>query len=207
MSIEPGLYDEGVVIEPREPAEFQTEDAGKTAGLERIHVGDPIHFEIVEWLEDEATRLDDNELMEWFGLMAMDLSYRMPVRSTKERADGSEFSETMFHFDEDIMSLGTKVVRLAQTQTAWAEKPPSRTRRFVTNIKVFRRPVGSEGEEFEVRSSVLLIRNRYQESQLEFLSARRTDVIRRTDEGFKLAARQIFADQATLGVQNLAVFL
>jgi 3-phenylpropionate/cinnamic acid dioxygenase small subunit len=207
MSSEPGLYDEGVIIEAREPAEFQTEDAGKTTGLERIHVGDPIHFEIVEWLEDESTRLDDNELMEWFGLMTMDLSYRMPVRITKERADGSEFSETMFHFDEDLMSLGTKVVRLAQTQSAWAEKPPSRTRRFVTNIKVFRRPGGAEGEEFEVRSNVLLIRNRYQESQLEFLSARRTDVVRHTDEGFKLAAREIFADQATLGVQNLAVFL
>jgi len=206
MSTEPGLYDEEIVIEPREPAAFQTEDAGKTKGLERVHVGEPLHFEIVEFLEDEATRLDDNELMEWFGLMAMDLTYRMPVRVTKDRADGSEFSETMFHFDEDIMSLGTKVTRLAKTHTAWAEKPPSRTRRFVTSIKVFRLG-SSDEEEYEVRSSVLVIRNRYQESQLEFLSARRTDVIRRTHEGLKLASRTIFPDQATLGLQNLAIFL
>jgi 3-phenylpropionate/cinnamic acid dioxygenase small subunit len=165
MSPEPGYYDDEVVLDVREPAQFQSEDAGKTEGLQRVHVGEPLYFEIVEWIEDEASRLDDNQLMEWFGLMTMDLSYRMPVRLTKERADGSEFSDTMFHFDEDIMSLGTKVTRLAKTQTAWAEKPPSRTRRFVTNIKVFRLPSGGDEEEYEVRSSLLLIRNRYQESE------------------------------------------
>jgi 3-phenylpropionate/cinnamic acid dioxygenase small subunit len=193
--------------EHREPAEFQTEQAGRTEGLERIHIGDPVHFELVEFLEDEATALDDNELIDWFQRMAPDLVYRMPVRITKDRVDGSEFSETMFHFDEDYLSLAIKVTRLAVTQSAWAEKPPSRTRRFVTNIRTFALPGGSEGPEYEVRSSVLLLRNRYQESSLEILSVRRTDVIRRTEQGFKIAARSIFPDQATIGTQNLAVFL
>lgn len=197
--------EETVEEQPREAAPEQTEDAGRSEGLERVHVGDPRHWEIVEFLEDEATALDDNELTEWFQRMAPDIVYRMPVRMTKDRADGSEFAEGMFHFDEDYMTLATKVMRLAATQSAWAEKPPSRTRRFVTNIKAFKRD--SEGEEYEVRSSVLLVRNRYQESKLELLSARRTDVIRRVDQGLKIAARTIFPDQATLGTQNLAVFL
>jgi 3-phenylpropionate/cinnamic acid dioxygenase small subunit len=189
----------------RVAAPEQTEQAGRTAGLERVHVGEPTHWEIVEFLDDEATALDDNELMAWFQLMAPDIVYRMPVRTTKDRADGSEFSTGMYQFDEDAMTLGTKVIRLAETQSAWAEKPPSRTRRFVTNVKVFRRD--GELEEYEVRSSVLLVRNRYQESKLELLSARRTDVVRRTEEGFRLAERTIFPDQATIGTQNLAVFL
>ena len=51
-----------------------------------------------------------------------------------------------------------------------------------------------------------LVRNRYQESLLEFLSAARQDVIRRTGGGFKIAARVIRAGQATIGTQNLAIF-
>lgn len=200
MSVE-----EEIDVEPREAAPDQTEDAGKGDDLERIHLGDPLHFEVVEFLEDEATALDDNELIAWFQNMANPVQYRMPVRITKDRADGSEFSDGMFHFDENYLSLATKVMRLAATQSAWAEKPPSRTRRFVTNIKVFRRP-GDE-ESFEARSSILLIRNRYQESELEILSARRTDVVLRTEEGLKIAERTIFPDQATIGTQNLAVFL
>lgn len=206
MSTQEEVLDDEVVEEHREAAPFQTEQVGKTEGLERVHIGDPVHFEIVEFLEDEASELDDNALTNWFQRMAPDLLYRMPVRITKDRVDGSEFSETMFHFDEDYLSLATKVMRLAATQTAWAEKPPSRTRRFVTNIKVFRLPHG-EAEEYEVRSSVLLLRNRYQESRLEIVSARRTDRIRRTDDGLKIAGRAIFPDQATIGTQNLAVFL
>jgi 3-phenylpropionate/cinnamic acid dioxygenase small subunit len=191
----------------RVAAPDQTEDVFKTDGLERIHVGEPVHWELVEFLEDEATALDDNELIAWFQNMAPDLLYRMPVRMTKDRADGSEFSDGMFHFDENYLSLATKVTRLAATTSAWAEKPPSRTRRFITNIKVFNGPGQTDAEEYEVRSSLLLMRNRYQASTMEMVSARRTDVIRRTDEGFKIASRMIYPDQATIGTQNLAVFL
>ena len=200
------ILDDELAHEPRAAAAVQTEDIGRSAGLERIHGGEPAYFELVEFLEDEATALDDNDLFGWFGRMAPDLIYRMPVRMTKERTDGSEFSETMFHFDENFTSLATKVTRLAATQTAWAEKPPSRTRRFVTNMKVFRRQSG-EVEEYELRSSILLARNRYQDSQFEFVSARRTDVVRRTPDGLRIAKRTIFPDQATIGTQNLAIFL
>jgi len=181
------------------------EQPGMAEQLERVHVGQPVHFELVEFLEDEAHALDENDLFGWLALMAPDVQYQMPVRTTRDRIDGSEFSGGMYLFDEDITTLGIKVTRLAATQSAWAEKPPSRTRRFVTNIRVFRRP--GEMEEYRVTSSLLLTRNRYQESLLEFLSATRDDMIRRTEEGFRIAARTIYADQATIGTQNLAIFL
>ncbi len=186
-----------------QPDPPQTEVEGQ-APLPRVHLGDPLHFEILEFLEDEATELDDNELMKWYARMAPDILYRMPVRSTRDRVDGSEFSTGMFHFDENALTLGIKVTRLALTQSAWAEKPPSRTRRFITNVRVYRRP---EDDLFEVRSSVLLVRNRYQESNLELISYRRTDLLRRTEDGFQIAERMIYADQATIGTQNLAIFL
>jgi 3-phenylpropionate/cinnamic acid dioxygenase small subunit len=127
----------------------------------------------------------------------------MPVRSTRDRIDGSEFSEGMFMFDETIMTLGIKATRLAATTSAWAEKPPSRTRRHVTNVRVFR----AGRDEYDVTSSLLLLRNRYQEPHYEIISVRRVDRLRRQDGAFKIAKRVIYNDQATLGTQNLAVFL
>ncbi|MBZ4521777.1 aromatic-ring-hydroxylating dioxygenase subunit beta [Mycobacterium avium] len=171
--------------------------------VQRVHFGEAEHFEIVEFLEDEAYLLDSGKLLDWVGLMAPDLRYQMPVRSTRDLVDGSEFSDGMFMFDETIMSLGIKATRLAATMSAWAEKPPSRTRRHVTNVRVFR----VADNEYEVASSLLLLRNRYQEPNYEIISARRVDRIRRQDGALKIAKRMIYSDQATIGTQNLAVFL
>jgi 3-phenylpropionate/cinnamic acid dioxygenase small subunit len=184
-------------------AEDTKTEAAEEAPPQRVHFGEPEHFEIVEFLEDEATLLDSGKLLEWLGLMAPDLRYQMPVRSTRDLVDGSEFADGMFMFDETILTLGIKATRLAATMSAWAEKPPSRTRRHVTNIRVFR----AGDNEYEVTSSLLLLRNRYQEPNYEIISARRVDRIRRQDGALKIAKRVIYSDQATLGTQNLAVFL
>lgn len=184
-------------------AEDTKAEAVEETPPQRVHFGEPEHFEIVEFLEDEATLLDSGKLLEWLGLMTTDLRYQMPVRSTRDLVDGSEFAESMFMFDETILTLGIKATRLAATMSAWAEKPPSRTRRHVTNIRVFR----AGDEEYEVTSSLLLLRNRYQEHHYEIISARRVDRIRRQDGALKIAKRLIYSDQATLGTQNLAVFL
>lgn len=180
-----------------------TEASAAETPPQRVHLGEPEHFEIVEFLEDEAYLLDSGKLLEWVGLMAPDLRYQMPVRSTRDLVDGSEFSESMFMFDETILTLGIKATRLAATMSAWAEKPPSRTRRHVTKVRVFR----AGDNEYEVTSSLLLLRNRYQEPNYEIISARRVDRIRRQDGTLKIARRVIYSDQATLGTQNLAVFL
>jgi 3-phenylpropionate/cinnamic acid dioxygenase small subunit len=184
-------------------AEDTKAEAAEEAPPQRVHFGEPEHFEIVEFLEDEATLLDSGKLLEWLGLMAPDLRYQMPVRSTRDLVDGSEFADSMFMFDETILTLGIKATRLAATMSAWAEKPPSRTRRHVTNIRVFR----AGDNEYEVTSSLLLLRNRYQEPNYEIISARRVDRIRRQDGALKIAKSVIYSDQATLGTQNLAVFL
>jgi 3-phenylpropionate/cinnamic acid dioxygenase small subunit len=182
----------------------QPSESAVAVELERVHAGEPEYFQLVEFLEDEATLLDTGKLLEWLGLMAPDIRYQMPVRSTRELVDGSEFSQSMFMFDETILTLGIKATRLAATMSAWAEKPPSRTRRHVTNIRIFRT---GTADEFEVTSSLLLLRNRYQEADYEIISARRVDTVRRDGDSFKLAKRLIYSDQATLGTQNLAVFL
>ncbi|MGH7857006.1 MAG: aromatic-ring-hydroxylating dioxygenase subunit beta, partial [Candidatus Binatia bacterium] len=101
-------------------------------------------------------------------------------------------------------TLRMKATRLAVTPSSWAENPPSRTRRFVTNVRVHE---GNASGEYDVTSSILLVRNRYDETHLEIISGRRADVIRRVGDGWKIARRTIYLDQATLSAQNLTAFL
>ena len=105
------------------------------------------------------------------------------------------------HYLEDLSTLRMRVERL-KSEFAWAEDPPSRTRRFVTNVRP--RP---EADSVRVRSYLLLYRNRGDDTSVELISAERHDVLRRTAEGLRLRSREVQVDQATLGVRNLAVML
>ncbi|ORB22925.1 aromatic-ring-hydroxylating dioxygenase subunit beta [Mycolicibacterium monacense DSM 44395] len=169
----------------------------------RLPATDPRHAQIVEWLEDESSLLDDDNLTGWLALLAPDIIYRAPVRTTRDHRSKGVFEAEMYHFNENIMTLMLKLMRLTQTDSAWSENPLSRTQRIVHKVRSYET---DKADEYEVFSSIVLIRSRYDEPQLEFLPARRVDRIRVGDE-WKLAARTIYFDQATLGVQNLAVYL
>jgi 3-phenylpropionate/cinnamic acid dioxygenase small subunit len=170
-----------------------------------ISVGSPIYNEISQFLYDEAGYLDDLDFAAWSEILAEDLVYVAPLRSTRAGADrGKSVSDTMYHFEDNYTSMLGRVGRLG-TKSAWAEDPPSRTRRFVTNIRV---AAADRVSEYEVTSYILLARNRYEASQYSFMTARRNDLIRGIGDGeFLLARREIILDQAVLGMANLAVFL
>lgn len=169
----------------------------------RIPMSDPRHFEIVAFLEDESALLDSDDLTGWAGLLAPDIVYRAPVRTTRDHRNSGVFESDMYLFNENIMTLMLKIMRMTQTDSAWAENPLSRTQRIVHKVRAFKTDLAGE---YEVHSSVLLLRSRYDESKLELLPARRVDILRGGDE-WKIASRTIFFDQATLGVQNLAIYL
>jgi 3-phenylpropionate/cinnamic acid dioxygenase small subunit len=171
---------------------------------ERVHVGDPVHNSIVEFLYDEAHALDDERLDEWVAMLAEDLVYQAPVRVTRNRDDGPPFSETMFHFDDDHTSIAVRVHRLLRTSSGWAENPPSRVRRLVGNVIVH---ATSDSDEYAVTSALIATRSRMDGTVPDVISAERRDVVRRTPDGWRLARRQILLDHTILGTSNLAVFL
>ncbi len=162
-----------------------------------------IYDQVVQFLYQEAELLDTGRFTEWLGLMTEDVTYRMPVRLTREKSDKPDISETMEHFSEDRESLRLRVDRL-RTDFAWAEDPPSRTRRFVSNVRV---AAVRDGNEVEVRSYVLVYRNRGDSASAELISGERHDVLARAGGGWKLRKRTIIVDQASLGTRNLAIFL
>jgi 3-phenylpropionate/cinnamic acid dioxygenase small subunit len=158
-------------------------------------------FEVVTWLDTEAALLDDGRLEEWLALLTEDVGYTMPVRLTRERGSGSDSHAGTPHFDDDAQTLRMRVERL-KTEFAWAEDPPSRTRRFVTNV----RPQPT-ADGVEVRSYLLVYRNRGDDARHDLLSGERRDTLRWANGGWRLARRVVVLDQATLGTKNLAIFL
>jgi 3-phenylpropionate/cinnamic acid dioxygenase small subunit len=163
---------------------------------------DAAHQAAHQFLVEEAALLDAADYAGWLGLLCEDIRYLMPVRVTTARGAGFDTLSDMSHFDEDMYALRKRVERLA-TDHAWTEDPPSRTRHFVTNVRTFR-----HGDtELRVESAVLLVRSRGDTREADLVSAGRTDVLRETAGGLRLARREILVDEAVLRTQNLAVFL
>lgn len=178
--------------------------AAATTDRMRVRATDPLYLRVLEHLNDEAILLDHNEVAAWGALLAEDIEYTAPVRLTRHRADGLGFDHSMFHIEDTYATLQLRIDRLTQTESAWAEDPPSRMRRFVTNVRVYRTEVD---DELAVTSYLLALRNRWDHSHSEVISAERDDLLRVAPDGFKLARRTIYLDQSTLGTANLAVFL
>jgi 3-phenylpropionate/cinnamic acid dioxygenase small subunit len=102
---------------------------------------------------------------------------------------------------EDFESLQVRVERL-YGEYAWAEDPPSRTRRLVSNVRVsVARP-----DEYEVLSNLLIFRSRLDAIEYELIAGERHDLLIKVDGGLKLRRRLILLDQSTLANKNLALF-
>ncbi|MCW2763454.1 MAG: narAb [Marmoricola sp.] len=169
----------------------------------KAQVPDTVVREVTDWLYGEAELLDANKYREWLELVAEDLRYVVPLRVTREREAETDVIVGMNHQDDDWDSMEMRVLRL-ETEYAWAEDPPSRSRHFVTNVRV------QEGEtegEYRVKSSLLLYRTRGDAPIYDLLSGERTDVLRRTDDGLRLANRVVLLDQTTVMTHNLALIM
>jgi ethylbenzene dioxygenase beta subunit len=157
--------------------------------------------EIAQFFYREAELLDSNRLEEWLELLAEDIAYEMPLRMTRERGQ-PDISSQMGHFSEDRRSLELRVKRLG-TDFGWAENPPSRTRRFISNIRVENT---AKANEVKAQSYFLLYRSRGNSPEADLISGERRDLLRKLDGGWKLASRLIISDQSVLGTRNLAIF-
>ena len=167
--------------------------------------------EVEQFLYREARLLDERRYNEWMALLADDLHYWVPTRQNKSqgRSDASaaiddELSgpEELAFFDENKLTMVGRVVRLGTGQ-AWGENPPSRTRRFVTNVEVER---GDAAEVLHVHSNLLVYRSR-RADDVHWFVAGREDVLRRTGGSFQLVRRKVVLDTNVLQSPNLSVFL
>jgi 3-phenylpropionate/cinnamic acid dioxygenase small subunit len=170
----------------------------------RVRASNPVYHDLIDALNDEAAALDERRFADWSPMLAEDLIYTAPIRLTRTGLDGDrDVMRIMMHFKEDKPSIMQRLRRLDKN-CAWAEDPPSRTRRFVSNIRI------AEAEtpgEFEVVSYLLLKRSRGDSARTEEVSAERRDVWRAVGDGYQLARREIIVDQSVLSMSNFAIFL
>jgi 3-phenylpropionate/cinnamic acid dioxygenase small subunit len=178
--------------------------AGPDVSLVKVPAGTPLWGEAYDFLVTEAELLDDDEHTAWLALLADDVRYTMPIRKTLYRKDGRGFDDRNNHFNDDKSALALRVRRNVEIDAAYDRDPAPRIRRLVTNIVMCETPVP---DEYAVRSSVLLLRSRFDDITFATLTARRHDVLRRTPEGLRLARRTILVDQSTLGAPYMNVFL
>lgn len=170
-----------------------------------VPIGSPVYNQILQFLYVEARLLDEIRLKEWGATLAQDLIYTAPLRETRPvNQQAASVVRTMQHYHDDWRSVMGRIVRLTGTKSAWAEDPPSRTRRLVTNVLV---EATDKPDEYSVRSYLLVTRSRFNFDEFDLISAERRDVLRADGESFKLARREILLDQAVLGTPNLAIFL
>ena len=170
-----------------------------------IPIGSEAYNEIVTFLYEEAMLLDNLRLEEWGERLATDLVYTAPLRHTRWGVDHEKsYIRTVQHFHDNYRSILGRIMRLTG-KSAWAEDPPSRTRRLITNVLVQQ---GASENEYAVTSYLMMTRSRFSDEHVDVISCERRDVIRREDSGeLKLARREALLDQSVLGTPNLAVFL
>ncbi|SDH84447.1 aromatic-ring-hydroxylating dioxygenase subunit beta [Alteribacillus bidgolensis] len=162
-----------------------------------------IKYQFENWLIQEAKLLDRIEFDNWYELMHSDLQYLMPVRVNKEGNERPDYSTEMFAFQDDIDTLKMRVERL-KTDYAWAELPPSRTRRFVSNVDVLEY---EENNYALVESYLLIYRSRTDDIHHDLISGERRDEFKYEDGSWKLSKRFFIVDQTTINTRNLAIFV
>ncbi|MEK4029123.1 MULTISPECIES: aromatic-ring-hydroxylating dioxygenase subunit beta [Bacillaceae] len=161
------------------------------------------NYEFEQWLYREAKLLDDIDFDGWFNLMHPDLLYQMPVRVNKEGIERPDYSMDMFAFNDDIELLKIRVDRL-KTDYAWAEIPPSRTRRLVNNVRL---EEYTPNEKAVVSSYLLIYRSRSTDIHHDLISGERQDEFTFVDGEWKLSKRMFIIDQTTINTRNLAIFV
>lgn len=158
-----------------------------------------------DFLYREALALDERRFRDWLEYLADDIRYEVPVRVTREALADWELAPTSRIFDDTKATLEVRVQRL-ETDFAWAEQPPSRTRHFVTNVVV---DPGDVENEYLVQSNCFIYRSRGDEPTPSFYSLFRKDTVRRTSTapGWEIARRWAAFDQSLINAHNMSIFI
>ena len=149
----------------------------------------------------EAYLLDSRRFQDWQELLSPELRYWAPVRSEIDSDEESESEGSRLPlFDETKASIMLRIARLA-SGLAWVERPPTRTRRFVSNVTA----AEGSGGLVNVRSNLLLFRSRSFKDETLLACFREDQWLRASDSVWLLKERKILIDHCT--VENMSLFL
>lgn len=166
-------------------------------------IGSEVRDSVRDFLYLEALALDERRFRDWLAMFADDARYEIPVRVSRESGADWELSPSARVFEDTKETLEIRVRRL-ETDFAWAEQPPSRTRHYVTNVIV---QATESPDEFLALSNCFVYRSRGTEAKPNLFSAQRRDRIRRGESGWLIVHRWAALDQAVMDARNLSIFI
>lgn len=165
------------------------------------------------WYAREARLLDERRYDLWLEMVDVGVRYQVPTRYLTAQGDVGDFgawtvdreltqAADVFLIDDDYAGIRTRIERL-QSGMAWAEMPPSITRRIVGNVEPGE--VLEDGG-IEVFSALMAFKSRGPQER-SFLTAQRRDLLGRGDGGFRLRRRTVIIDDTVLMGENLSIIL
>jgi 3-phenylpropionate/cinnamic acid dioxygenase small subunit len=184
--------------------------AAASSALPRTDAYYRLKADMEDFLYAEADLLDNRQFRDWLNLLADDMTYFMPIRRNVKFGQHVQRENTVqgsgiSWFDEDKWTL-TKRVDQILTGVHYAEEPLSRVCHMVSNVQVLGATPSLEApQEVEVRCRFLVYQNRIEYETYTFVG-KRTDLIRKTSDGWKIARREILLDQNVLLAKNLSTF-
>jgi 3-phenylpropionate/cinnamic acid dioxygenase small subunit len=180
------------------------------ASIERTANYYRLKADIEDFYFREADLLDDRRFRDWLDILADDIIYFMPIRRNvkfgqHQTRENTRSGEGISWFDEDKWTL-TKRVEQILTGVHYAEEPLSRICHMVSNVQIKAvRPDLEKPGELDVTSRFLIYQNRVDYETYTFVG-KRNDTIRATDNGWKVARREIILEQSILLAKNLTMF-
>ena len=158
----------------------------KTSSAGNVRSAPALREMVEEFLYQEAALLDAWRLDEWLALFTADGRYFMP---TTDLPDGDPRKDLVF-IDDDMVRLRARVERL-KSRHGHREYPSSRTRRFISNIRIKEEEGG-----IVATSSFIVYRFRMGESSpyVGWYEHR----LRRVNEGLKIHHRKAVLDLEAL---------
>jgi 3-phenylpropionate/cinnamic acid dioxygenase small subunit len=135
--------------------------------------------EVEQFLYHEAWLLDRRRLDEWLGLFADDATYWIPLQANQ--SDPLTTSSIVY---DDRRLLEVRV-RQFQHPRAHARTPAPRTVHQISNVHVLE----TKGDELRVASTLVLLEYRHERQRV--WGALVEHRLRRTRDGFRIAAKRI----------------
>jgi 3-phenylpropionate/cinnamic acid dioxygenase small subunit len=171
--------------------------------LAAARVDERVEADCSRFLWREAELLDRRQFDDWLVLIHPQIDYRIPVRTSRLAQDGEGFSTVAFFMKEDQGTLTLRVKRL-KSEYAWAENPPTRTRRLIANIRVD--DTATAGD-CAVTSNFAVYCFRGDDPIPAVLTGERQDVLAAEAGRWRLKKRLVLLDTTVLGMESLSIFL
>jgi p-cumate 2,3-dioxygenase subunit beta len=161
--------------------------SGRDDNLDREIAKLLLEREVEDFIVREAAMLDEWRLDDWLALFTDDARYMVPSTDIP----GGDPKETLGIINDDMARLRGRVERL-KSRHAHREFPWSRTRRFITNVRIKE----INGEEIIINAAFLVYRIR--SGQVDPLIGSYIYTLKRMDGALKIAVRTAVLDLEAL---------